>query len=131
MACLDLKLYSCTFAESAFDELHCLHATYMTSSGPDTPIKVHRIFLHQICCSVSVGAGMLRCIADQTQRPRVKTQDRTRDMVPRPLGFATQPTVAEGLLQFVCAIRTDPLAESERQLEPDMVMLSPATTFQV
>jgi hypothetical protein len=37
---------------------------------------------------------MLRCIADQTQNPKVRRQEKMRENVPRPVGSATQPTLA-------------------------------------
>ena len=82
----------------------------MISSGPKTPRKVRLKFLNKAFFILSDGPGMFKCIADQTQRPRVKTHKMISEAVPRPLGFATEPTV-EALLQFVCEIRTDPPAE--------------------
>jgi hypothetical protein len=95
---------------------------YMTNSSPNTPIKTHLKFLHQTSFAVSFGAGMFRCIADQTQRLRASKQDIARDTVPRPLGLATQPAVFASE-QSVCAISTNPLEKSERQVKLDMPLL--------
>ena len=49
---------------------------------------------------------MLRCIADQTHNPKVRRQEKIRENVPRPVGSATQPTVAVRVLLEAIAVGT-------------------------
>jgi hypothetical protein len=84
--------------------LYCLQAANTTNSGPKTPINPHLKFLIKVCAGNSSCGGILRCIADHTHSPKVSRQEKTREIVPLPVGSDTQPTVEAVALLVAIAI---------------------------